>query len=321
MTISQDDLHAFLSGHHQAVIGGIAPVGLGEWSQAFFYTVGGSWKVIRFSAYDEDFKKDRFAARYSTTYLPVPPVEEIGEAFGQYFAISPRVEGTLIDHLPSDAIRRAVPALMDLFNALRAVDTSGTSGYGGFDAAGNAAAASWRAHLTSISADAPESRTHGWKEILARDKAAEALYREGRQRLLELVPLCPDERHLIHNDLLHFNLIIRDDRVAAVIDWGCALWGDFLYDLAMFVTWQFYYPAMAGIDFAGEAQRYFAARNIALPNFHERLQCYQIHLLLDSLAYNAWKQDQTNLGIAVRRLKEVLANPGAAAGNLAIEQK
>ncbi len=156
--------------------------------------------------------------------------------------------------------------------------------------------------------ESPESRLRGWKEKLASNKQVNELYWRGRQRLLDLIPLCPEERHLVHNDLLHFNLIMRDHQVMAVIDWGCGLWGDFLYDLAMFQTWQFYYPAMAGINFAEEARRSFAGKNVPLRNFEERLQCYQIHLLLDSLTYNAWKEDPTNLDITARRLAETLAN-------------
>ena len=45
---------------------------------------------------------------------------------------------------------------------------------------------------------------------------------------------------------------------------------------------------------------------MALPNFEERLECYQLHLLLDSLAFNAWQEDQENLEITVKRMKVVI---------------
>jgi hygromycin-B 4-O-kinase len=197
-----------------------------------------------------------------------------------------------------------------LLNALYEVDGSKTRGYGGFGDDGNATVPSWREYLSMIPHESPESRLYGWRKTLAGNEEAEAIYQQGRQRLLDLIPFCPEERHLVHNDLLHFNLIMKGNQVAAVIDWGCALWGDFLYDLAMFTTWQFYYPAMAGINFAEAARRYFQAKNIPLAHFSERLQCYQIHLLLDSLAYNTWKNDHTNLDITIRRLKEILTNSG-----------
>lgn len=306
MRITQDQLHAFLSNHLRAEITGIKPVGQGEWSQTFFFAACQQRKVIRFSAYDEDFKKDRFAARYSSPGLPIPRIEEIGEAFGRYYAVSPRADGQMIDGLSAGEMRAALPALLELLDALRAIDGAGTRGYGGFDGQGNGTAASWQEYLVSTNDDSPGSRLEGWKARLARDREAHDLYQAGRRQMLELVPLCSEERHLVHNDLLHFNLILHEGRVAAVIDWGCALWGDFLYDLAMFTAWQFHYPAMAGIDFAGEARQFFAARDIPLPHFAERMQCYQIHLLLDSLGYNAWQGDQENLGLTMHRLKELL---------------
>jgi len=313
MAITNEALQAFLSDHLQAEITAVEPVGGGEWSQAFFFTTEGRRKVIRFSAYDEDFRKDAFAARFSSRALPIPPIEEIGEAFGLFFAISTGIDGKMIDALDAAEMRVALPAILDLFNALREVDASQTRGYGGFGADGNATLSSWRQFITSRTLDTPESRLRGWKAKLARHPDGHEIYQRGRQRLLELVPLCPEERHLVHNDLLHFNLILQGERVAALIDWGCGLWGDYLYDLAMFTTWQFYYPAMAGIDLVEEARRSFAARHVPLPHYYERVQCYQLHLLLDSLAYNAWKEDQTNLELTIWRLEEVLAHPISAA--------
>jgi hygromycin-B 4-O-kinase len=306
MQITPDILTPFLTRQFQAEITGIEPVRGGEWSQAFFFSAKGQGKVIRFSEFDEDFKKDRFAARFSSPNLPVPQIEEIGEAFGLFFAISPRVGGKMIDQFSATEMREALPALMDLLNALREVEGSQTRGYGGFGADGNGTTPSWRDFITRMTPNSPQSRLRGWKENLARYKEAQEAYHRGRQSLLELVPLCPEERHLVHNDLLHFNLIMKEGRVAAVIDWGCALWGDFLYDLAIFTSWQFYYPAMAGIDFAAEALKAFTAKNVSLLHFDERLQCYQLHLLLDTLAYNAWKEDRSHLEITLKRLKEIL---------------
>lgn len=311
MQISKDHLRKFLSGHLQTNISNIDTVGNGEWSQTFFFTTNEQRKVIRFSSVDEDFKKDAFAARYASPTLPIPPIEEIGEAFERFFAISPYIDGKMIDHFTAAEMREAVPALLDLLNALREVDGPQTRGYGGFGDDGNSAIPSWREYLTIIPHDSPESRLYGWRKNLAGNKAAEEIYQLGRQRLLDLIPLCPEERHMVHNDLLHFNLIMKGSQVAAVIDWGCALWGDFLYDLAMFTAWQFYYPAMAGINFAEEARRFFQAKNVLLLHFKERLECYQIHLLLDSLTYNTWKEDHTQIDLTIRRLKEILANTNA----------
>jgi hypothetical protein len=37
--------------------------------------------------------------------------------------------------------------------------------------------------------------------------------------------------------------------------------------------------------------RFYISMGAALPHIHERLHCYMLHQLLDTLAYNAWKQN------------------------------
>jgi hygromycin-B 4-O-kinase len=56
-------------------------------------------------------------------------------------------------------------------------------------------------------------------------------------RLKDMVASCPEERHLIHSDLLHYNVLVAGDQISAVFDWGCALYGDLLYDVAWLTFW------------------------------------------------------------------------------------
>ena len=54
----------------------IAVMRPGEWSVAYSVRTADGNLVARFGAYDEDFEKDAFAARYSSQALPVPPILE-----------------------------------------------------------------------------------------------------------------------------------------------------------------------------------------------------------------------------------------------------
>ena len=87
----------------------------------------------------------------------------------------------------------------------------------------------------------------------------------------------PEERWLIHRDLLHFNVLVADGAISGVMDWGCATVGDWLYDLAWLTFWAPWYPAWRGIDFAEEAAAH-AAIGLDVPSFAERLACCQIHI-------------------------------------------
>ena len=219
-------------------------------------------------------------------------------------------QGQMIDNLNSTEIRATLPALLDLLNSLRNLDTSQTVGFGGWSPEGRGVKSSWREFLVDIHADSPHSRLSGWQKKLASRPSAHKIFIQARDELLNFVNFCPESRNVIHNDLLHFNLLVKDNKISAVIDWGCAKYGDFLYDLAMFTTWQFYYPAMKGIDFKNEARNFFAQKNANLAHFEERLKCYQIHLLLDSLVYCSFKENWPDVNMIAKRLSSVINNYG-----------
>ena len=91
-----------------------------------------------------------------------------------------------------------------------------------------------------------------------------------------------------------------------MIDWGCAKYGDFLYDVAMFDFWQFWYPSMNGIDYKMEAKHFFEKQGISVPNFEERIQCYQLHIGLDSMAYCAFRKNWKYLKLVSERIQGLL---------------
>ena len=133
-----------------------------------------------------------------------------------------------------------------------------------------------------------------------RDERSDAL-----ARLAALIPEGAEGRHLIHSDLLNFNVLVADGRISAVVDWGCAMYGDFLYDLAWFQFWAPWYPDWGGIDFRREAARHYASIGLAVPRFEERLTACQIHIGLAAQAYNAFRERWDALEETSRRTIEV----------------
>lgn len=305
MTYTKESVHRFLQDSSYREISNITPASGGDWSQAFFFEAGGNSKVIRFSQANEDFLKDQFAYRFNSPNLPIPEIEAIGQAFDGYYAVSPRVNGDMVDRLPRDKMTRLVPQILSLFNSLRTVELSDTTGYGNWNAKGKGTSNSWREFLTSVNRYDPTSRVD-WRVGLANRPDTKILFDRVYQEMSKLLKYCPEERHLIHNDLLHLNLITKNDQVVGVIDWGCSLYGDFLYDLAMFDLWQFYYPSMEGIDWKGEAKQYFAGAKVDMTNFAERLKCYQCHLALDAIKYSVFKNNDKNLALITGRIKEII---------------
>src|SRR5207244_3903613 len=99
--------------------------------------------------------------------------------------------------------------------------------------------------------------------------------------LEETIDACPDARHLVHSDLLNFNLLVADDRITGVIDWGSAMYGDFLWDVAWFAFWQPWYPAWRGLDFPEAARQHFAEIGLDVPEFDARLRGCELAIGLD----------------------------------------
>ena len=298
-------VQAFLATRFGSDGGDVAQLGMGVWSQAFAFRRAGRDYVIRFGAHQEDFAKDRLAARYAGPALPIPRVVELGVAFGGYYAISERIFGGYLDDLDETQMRALLPSLFAALDAARLADLSGTTGYGAWGADGTAPYPSWRAALLDVANDRPADRTHGWRERLVASPVGVGPFEEAYRHLRALADRVPEERHLIHSDLRHYNVLVEGDRVTGVLDWGCGMYGDFVYDLAWLCFWQPWYPAWQRIDFRVEAMRHHAAIGLDVPHFEERLCCCQIHIGLAGQAYMAYAGNWADLPDTARHTLDV----------------
>lgn len=299
------EVERFLTTRFGDDIADVSPIAHGEWSRAFAYRDGDAERVVRFSALADDFHKDRLAMRYATAALPIPAIIEIGEAGDGFYAISQRARGGFLDELDAAVMRATLPALFAACDAMREADCSAFTGYGPWGADGHAAHPTWRAALLDVAHDRPGERTHGWRARLDASPTGSAPFDTAFGQMGALLDACPEERHLIHGDLLNFNVLVQPCRIEAVIDWGCAMYGDLLYDLAWFLYWAPWYPAWREIDFREEAANHYASIRLSVPHFEERLICYQIHIGLAAQAYNAFKGRWHALAETAARTREV----------------
>jgi hygromycin-B 4-O-kinase len=288
---------------------GVEPVGHGEWSRAFYFTRAGRDLVARFSAIDDDFLKDQRVERLACGNVPVPKVLEIGRAFDGYFAISERAFGSFLEERDLTSMQRLLPALFETLDAVRTLDLGGARGFGlwrGSD--GHAPHATWRETLLGMATQPPSTRLFEWQAALARKPFAQQAFDTGYAALQTLVDACPNERSLVHSDLLNFNVLVQAEGIGAVLDWGAALYGDFLWDIAWITFWQPWYAAWSTLDIRQAAAEHFAAIGLAVPDFDARLRCYELAIGLDGLAYQAYAdRSADNLAWTAKRLRYLLA--------------
>jgi hygromycin-B 4-O-kinase len=276
---------AFARSRLGADVGVVEAVAHGEWSRAF--TCGKY--VVRFSALEEDFRKDARAAQYASSRLPIPRILDLGQAFDGFYAISERARGAYLDDLDAPALGCVLPALLAALDDMRAIDVPAAHGYGVWRADATAPHASWRAVLLDVANDRPENRTYGWRAQLAASPGGCARFDQAYSVLESRVASLPDERHLVHADLLNFNVLVDGPRVSAVLDWGSSLYGDFLFDVAWFTFWQPWYPAWLDVDFRAAALDHYASIGLDVPHFAERMRCYETFIGLENQTYSAFK--------------------------------
>lgn len=305
MTIDAGAAQRFLAEQFDPQVRDIEPAGAGAWSRAFSFRRGADDLIVRFGSHGDDFARDQRAYRYHAPGLSVPEVLAVGPAFGGFYAISRRVWGVPLEHVEAAAWRAAIPSVVAVLEALRLADLSGTTGYGGWDGEGYAARPRWSDHLLAVGDDSPTQRTHGWRERLATSAAGQAAFGWGFARLRALVDDTAP-RSLIHADLLNRNVLVEGGAVSGVFDWGCAAYGDHLYDLAWFMFWAPWHPNLDIPLLRAELERRWRAVDYWPHNLSARLSACCLHIGLDHLAYNAFRGDWQALEATAARMRELV---------------
>jgi hygromycin-B 4-O-kinase len=286
--------------------GGVEYVGEGAWSRCFGFTHNGAELVVRFGRHHGDFERDRLAARFASADLPIPQVIEIDEAFDGWYCVSTRSRGTPLEQLGASEWTNTVPAVLAALDALRTADITATTGYGDWDSEGTGRHSTWEEFLADVINDRPNSRTRGWKLRLLDSPVGDESFMRGYEAMLDLAGAYPGPRSLVHNDLLNRNALATGGRVTSVFDWGCSIYGDFVYELATIVFWSPWYQTIEQSNMTDRALDHYGDMGLDVPNFADRLRCCALHIGLVHIAYNAFLGDFDTLRRTDRRMCEFL---------------
>jgi hygromycin-B 4-O-kinase len=309
-----ETITAFLRDHLGRDVSEVFALKSGAWSDAFAYRHDGRDWVIRISGLEEAFRKDERVVRHASPALPIPQVPEVGRAGDGFYALSERRTGEFLETIDGRRLRVLLPSLMATLDAMRLADVTDTRGYGGWDADGVGAYPSWRATLLDATTDRSTQHTSGWRSSLAASATGDAPLLEAYEVLRCLADHVPEDRHLVHADLMNRNVLVGGDRVTAVFDWGCAMYGDFLMDLAWIDFWAPWSPAWEGIDIVGAAVAHYCEIGLDVPNFAERLRACQIYIGITEQAYQAHMGFWPELGKTAARTLEVAGRQGPEQG-------
>jgi hygromycin-B 4-O-kinase len=115
------------------------------------------------------------------------------------------------------------------------------------------------------------------------------------------------ERSLVHCDLLNRNVLVRDGEVTGLLDWGCSLYGDFLYDIAQVEFWEPWYPAIAASGIRERATEHYTSTGMAVHGFADRMKACLVHIGLVHQAYTASVGRLDDLHAITHRLHTYLA--------------
>jgi hygromycin-B 4-O-kinase len=303
MLLTDADVGRFFADQFGGRATDVRVLAAGEWSRAYACVLDGHEVVIRFGDHVEDFRKDQVMAARASARLPIPPILEIGPAGDGHFAVSERVHGQPLDDVGAAGMRAVLPALLAALDAMREIDVAAGKGYGIWAPDGTASAASWPQALLAISDET--ARVPGWHAALAASPVGTRPFERAYAKLQELAEGLPDQRHLIHGDLLNRNILVQGADIAAVIDWGNALYGDWLYDAAWLMWWWPYYPQWRDIDIGAELEEHWRRRGNLPPDRHNRLWAYLLHIGLDAMAYNAYRGRWNDLSLIAGQLSSV----------------
>jgi hypothetical protein len=188
---------------------------------------------------------------------------------------------------------------------MRTADLSPDSRVGGWGVDGVASHASWSDYLISVGDDTPDKRTHGWRERLAASPNGDSAFTWGFD-LLKTVADDSVPRSLLHCDLINRNVLVNEDRISGVLDWGCSIYGDHLYDLAWFEFWAPWHTNMNMQLLRSEIERRWRGVGYVPGEKESRLMACYLHIGLDHLGYNAYLGDWTSLDASAERMRTLV---------------
>jgi hygromycin-B 4-O-kinase len=303
-SLDQQHILTLLNTHFTGAITDLAPLSGGNVAQTLRFTTNGQIYVLRLvtDRMGASFKKETDLYERLAPHIPIPRVYHTGHFQDVYYAISQHVPGKPMTQLSWQENEQLLPSLVELADSIHHSDISNTSGYGTIDDAGTGFFPSWRKSLLFVAKEETEGEFYGkWHTLFEQTFLERDRFESVYQRMKGLLDFCPEDRYLLHGGPAYGNILAQDGKITAVLDWLDAQYGDFVRDIAGMDFWE------PRFRFAERFQQFYAARGETIPNYSERLRCYQCQLALDAMRFYAKANDKRSYTWLQERIRSLLA--------------
>jgi len=230
---TNDEIRAIISSHYplsslvRELTGGLA-------SQTFSFEVNRRRYVFKTGTRKEVHEKEQWVYDRYHHMLPLRRAILIhGSEDEPPYAIYDFIEGVKMFDLNSQELVDIVPSVLELLAILKSIEVSDEVGYGRFDDTGNAPYSSWGEFVEAVC----NKDIYNWSEVKKKGLDTDVIDAAIRKLKRGSESIKITKKQLIHGDLGSFNLIAERGRIAGIIDWSLAMYGDHLYDIANFLFW------------------------------------------------------------------------------------
>jgi hygromycin-B 4-O-kinase len=218
-----------------------------------------------------------------------------------HYVITRKMPGSALMRLRPTEIAALFPQIMETLDTLHGIDTSDTHGSGVFDDHGRGMSTSWQAFLRQIAdEEQPDDYFGAWYHLFDDTFLEREIFARIYDQMLQLLPYCPEERHLAHGSLSLANFLADRGQLTAVQGWLDARYGDFVYDSASLDFWT---PALQVQE---RVSAHYRERQILVPAYDERMLCYQCYVALGAMRFYATSgQEQSYETVRARILERL----------------
>jgi hygromycin-B 4-O-kinase len=285
------------------VDGRVTDAGAGTWSKCWSFSSSAQLLLVKIGPHQDDLRADVHAARWSSQVLPIPSVLKSGDVFGAGFVIMEYRSGNPLEASSAAEWTQLIPSVVDMLEGLRTADVSQSRGWGDWAETMHGRFSLWTDFLAD-SATPPTERIGEWEQFLRSFSDISTLFDAGVADLQEQ-RMRSFARSLVHGDLLYRNVHVASGRVNGVFDWGCAQYGDHLYDLSWFEFWAPWFPEFQFADLLAALRERWAQAGYVPTDFDQRRRACLLSIGVSHLGWFGSLRNPVELRKTATRIAEL----------------